>query len=191
MALFDNYQDFALHTMSEYLTIARHCIETKQEEFADGCYGMAALLLLTSVMDTLGSFYPNKQYTPRTQDNIDKDNVGSVKNHFEDFCEKFISDDKSEIANFYANLYEKGRCAAVHNSALRSGILISIDEKEPLFNSDYTTINIAKLYDKVEEAFNTWVSDTYHSNDVPALLKEHSPIPDTGTTQNNVSQPAK
>lgn len=191
MALFNNYQDFALHTMNEYLTMAKHCIETKQKESVDGCYGMAALLLLTSVMDTLGSFYPNKQYTSRVQQDVDNDNVGSVEGHFKNFYKKFIFDDDTKAEIFKKNFYKQGRCAAVHNSALRSGILISIDEKEPLFNSDYTTINIVKLYDNVKDAFNTWVYDTYQSNDVPDLLKKYHPIPTTGTTQTNIYQTIK
>lgn len=187
MALFNDYQDFALHTMWEYLAMARRCIETRQEESADGCYGMAALLLLTSVMDTLGSFYPHKQYTPRTQDDIDNDNVGSVAGHFENFCARFISDDSAEIAAFHKNLYQQARCKAVHNSALTSGIKITNDANQPLFNSDYTMSNIVKLHDKVEKAFNIWVYDTYQSNDVAAQLQKHPPIPDTGTTLNNIS----
>ena len=184
MGLFSNYQDFALHTMWDYHTMAKSCIETKQEESADGCYGMAALLLLTSVMDTLGSFYPNKQFTPITQDDVDKDNVGGTANHFKDFCAKFISDDPSEIANFHKNLYKQTRCKAVHNAALKSGIMITKDANQPIFNGDYTMCNVVKLHDKVRDAFNTWVYDAFHSNDINALLKKHPPIPDTGTTQN-------
>lgn len=188
MALFDNYQDFALHTMSEYLTMAKVSMTVPKEKDSGGCYGMAALLLLSSVMDTLGSFYPNKQYTSRVQQDVDNNNVGNVEGHFKNFYKKFIFDDDTEAENFRKNFYKQGRCAAVHNSALRSGILISIDEKEPLFNSDYTTINIVKLYDNVKDAFNTWVYDTYQSNDVPDLLKKYQPIPTTGTTQTDVSQ---
>lgn len=191
MALFRNYQDFALHTMNEYLTMAKVSMTVPKEKDSGGCYGMAALLLLSSVIDTLGSFYPNKQYTRRVQQDVDNKKVGGVEDHFGDFCKKFISDDDTKAENFKKNFYKQGRCATVHNSALRSGILISIDKNVPMFNADYTTINIAKLYDKVEDAFNTWVYDTYHSNDVLSLLKEYSPIPDTGTTQNNVSLPAK
>lgn len=185
MALFSQYQDFALHTMWEYLTMAKHCIETRQEESADGCYGMAALLLLTSVMDTLGSFYPHKQYTPRTQDDIDKDNVGSVADHFKDFCARFISDDSEEIAKFHKNLYQQARCKAVHNSALTSGIRITNEANQPLFNGDYTMSNIVKLHDKVRDAFDTWIYDVYHSTDINDLLKNHPSISVTGTTQNN------
>ena len=189
MALFSNYKDFALHTMNEYLTMAKHCIETKQEESADGCYGMAALLLLTSVMDTLGSFYPKKRFKSITQQKVNKNQTNTAKDHFKAFRVKFLLREGLDEKTFTDTFYELARCKAVHNAALACGIKIVNDQKDPLFvlaNSSELTVNISRLYKCVEDSLRIWAQDAYNSSDIKSLLTEYGPI--TGSTIDNQSR---
>ena len=59
MGKFNDYRDFAFTTISENLIIAKYCLETPQKEGELGCYGMPALILLSSIIDTVGTFYRN------------------------------------------------------------------------------------------------------------------------------------
>ena len=175
MGLFTSYQDFAINTIEENLHIAKHCIDTTKKPNTNSCYGMPAFTLLTSVIDTIGSFYSkaNGTFKPILMDDVNNNKTGNAKDHFNAFYDKFIKNENNVIniystSNkqkfFHDKFYLDGRCKATHNNVLGSNFIITIEEncgngaciwEEKDKNNNYITyVHLSKLHELVSKAFN-------------------------------------
>lgn len=79
------YNSLSITTICEYLEAARICINTRK--YDGGVYGMAALVLLTSSIDAMGSYYKKDKsgvggYCFDNKANMERVST-KVKNHFE------------------------------------------------------------------------------------------------------------
>lgn len=172
-----NKLDLQRFTMREYLDTAKVCIDTPKQENTNSCYGMSALVLLTSVINTIGLFYWEWQ---------NKGKSGKVEEHFEAFYNKFLVGTLNDMSDFKNYFYKFARCYAVHGSSLHKKTKIIFGTGTPIFikeASDKYCINLSELYPKVEDAYNTWCQDAYKTSNVQSLSQEkQSSI--TGTTGN-------
>ena len=171
------YTKFALCSIKENLDIAKFCINTEKEEVPNSCYGMPAFTLLTSVIDTIGSFYPNEtDFEDISINNVINNKPGDVKKHFYAFYEKFIKNNNNVINvngvvdkkdYFYYKFYKEGRCKATHNNALGLNFIITIENRgngaciweEKDNNNDITYVQLSRLYDLVYNAYNEMTTD--------------------------------
>ena len=175
-----NNLDLQRFTMREYLDTAKACIDTPKQENTNSCYGMSALVLLTSVINTIGLFYWEKQ---------NKGGDGKVSEHFGEFYNKFLVGTLNDVADFKKYFYEFARCCAVHGSNLHKKTKITFGTEAPLFikeASDKYCINLSELYLKVEGAYDTWCQDAYPTSNVQSLSQE-KPSPLTSSTKNFIS----
>lgn len=192
MAKFNDYQEFAFHSVEEYLQMARLCmsIPKKTDATNSNCYGMAALVLIASAMDTIGTFYRDGiQFKTITEADVtdkakgNKSPLGTVQGHFEEFYNKFLKLE-SGITNddFKDKFYEYARCRANHNSVLGPDVEITMKStgKNDIFTYDGATliIHLNDLLDSVQKAFEQTKKDAGCS---ASTLAEG---PDTGYTGN-------
>ncbi len=125
---YDSYNEFAIDTISEYLRIADYCINTPKKE-ADSCYGMPAFLLLSSVIDIIGTFYRNGSFEPITDDDVKYNKLGNAQDHFKQFYNLFLHSNPSQtstldVDNFMNFFYKFARCKATHNGVLGPRVII-------------------------------------------------------------------
>lgn len=192
MAKFNDYQEFAFHSVEEYLQMARLCmsIPKKTDATNSNCYGMAALVLIASTIDTIGTFYRDgaqfKTITEADVTNKAKSNkppLGSGQCHFEEFYKKYIGT-KSGITkdDFIDRFFKYARCRANHNSVLGPDVEITMksSDKNDIFTYDGTTliIHLKDLLDSVQIAFEQTKKDAGCS--VSTFVEG----PDTGYTGN-------
>lgn len=132
MAYFDDYNEFAFHSMEESLIMAEKCINTPKGKVVDSCHGMAAVILIASVMDTIGTFYRNGYFQMITANDVINGNNGShlggVKQHFRQYHKQFLSSNKliSET-EFLQKFFPYARCRATHNSVLGPDVELTLD----------------------------------------------------------------
>ncbi|MBO4597007.1 MAG: hypothetical protein J5676_03900 [Bacteroidaceae bacterium] len=129
----DSYNEFAIDTISEYLRIADYCINTPKKE-EDSCYGMPAFLLLSSVIDIIGTFYRNSSFEPITGYDVKNNKLGNAKDHFKQFYNLFLSPNLSQTStldekNFIDFFYQFARCRATHNGVLAPRVRIMKSDK--------------------------------------------------------------
>lgn len=166
MAIFNNINDLAYDTILENLGAAEQCIY-KLRKADGGCYGMSALILLMSVIDSMGTFYENGVFTLLPENNADlKKRVkqpGAVTDHFEAMYDHYYKDYISEKEDFMDVLYRKYRCNPIHNNVLQYDYFLSIadDSKKSVIGKDgtKTTVYVDKLYEVTKEVFSKFCSD--------------------------------
>ena len=166
MKNFNNYNDFAVCTMEENLQAAKLCLETPKKENSSSCYGMSAVILLSSVIDTLGMFYRNgQQWTGISKSDVTNNKLGGVKQHFERFYDKFLSNTNSKV--FFINeFFSLVRCRATHNSVLGPNIVITIQKStngsffEKTSNGKSWQIYLNELYEFVKNAYEHFAHES-------------------------------
>lgn len=195
MALFNDYQDFAFHSMHESLEMAEMCLKTEKKEGSDAYYGMAAFILIASVMDTIGTFYRNGNFQGMTKKAVmEKNNgkkpplLGGVKQHFDRYYERFLSGTIKKTP-FMDVFYPYARCRATHNSVLGPNIEITTDStpNKEIFSrqNGVLVVHLRELLDSVKQAHQVALKDWNQS----LALEQYRSL--TGSPRNNVSQPAK
>lgn len=125
---FKDYNEFALCTMEENLTAAKICLTTSKDNSKRSCYGMSAIILLSSIIDTLGMFYRNGLTISKiTENDIKNKKLGSTYQHFKAFHTKFLVGICSQHF-FIGTYYDFVRCRATHNNVLGPKINITINK---------------------------------------------------------------
>ena len=124
----NSFISLSLTTIQEYLDAAKMCIENQKQD--NGIYGMAALVLLCSAIDAIGSYYkkePDGSYKFDSQ--VDLENLKySVENHFRAVYKEFFSKNNfPEMSNldensFIATVYTEDRNKATHNAVVNNTI---------------------------------------------------------------------
>ena len=121
---------FSIDTVKECLKMANVCLTTEQSLCSHHVYGMASVILLTSAIDIMGSYYENGEFRPKRLNKIGK--TENVRSHFEAFFDFLMStQDKSALKDkdtFVSIVYEGMRCKSVHNGQLRPRIFL-IDQE--------------------------------------------------------------
>lgn len=125
---------------------------------------MAALVLLTSSIDAMGSYYKKDKSRAGGYCFDNKVNVGrvntKVKNHFDAVYSVFFDDkDKfPEMQNlnkedFITLVFDNSRNKAVHNAVVSTFIAIGKSKGRILTSKDNKILYVDVLYDCVERAF--------------------------------------
>ena len=84
MAQYNDINQFIYATIQEYIDSAKLCIDALKGGSANDCYGMSALVLLTSAIDAMGTYFRNSSYNLLPNDSKDwKQELGVAKNHYE------------------------------------------------------------------------------------------------------------
>lgn len=188
MISFQNYQDLSAYTIEECMTIARCSIDTPKGLISDSCYGMPALILLSSVIDIIGTFYrsANYQYSPITENDVKKDLLGGAKQHFKNYYNKFLcSDPQCQFSedDFVDYFYHYARCKSIHNGSLHPDIRIN---KGHSATNAFLTINTTNQQaDIYLEDLYTFISRGYTQLKIDLAPAPPSEItgPCTGNTQ--------
>lgn len=180
MGLFNNYLQFAFETIEENLFISKIALDTPKTNDSNSCYGMPALVLLSSSIDIIGTFYHGGSFvTISPKMVLKRDGLGHTIDHFKQFHNDFLTDVCDENL-FIEILYSYARCKATHNGVLVENVFITIEDNS---NSSIVIeqrdgkkiIYLKKLYDIVKNSFDKikLVSDVKYDS---------LPKPDTGAT---------
>ena len=163
MKSFKDYNEFAAYTMDENLRAAKLCLTTPKAKNTNSCYGMSAIILLSSVIDALGMFYRNgNNATNITETEVKNNKLGKVSTHFKAFYDKFLVG-VCEEHFFMGEFYDFVRCRATHNNILGPKVNITINnssngkvfEKKHTKASTYVYLN--ELYDIVKKAYDVFI----------------------------------
>jgi len=181
---FKDYNDFALCTMEENLKAAHICLTTPKNNVKKSCYGMSAIILLSSVIDSLGMFYRNGLSISKiTENDIKNKKMGTTYQHFKAFHTKFLVGKCSQHF-FIGTYYDFVRCRATHNNVLGPKINITINKStngkvfEKKHKRAATMVYLNELYTLVENAYMCFKKE----NGVDFQEKIQ---PTTGTTIDN------
>lgn len=190
------YNSLSITTICEYLDAARICINKHKSD--GGVHGMAALVLLTSSIDAMGSYYKKDKSGVGSYCFDNKVNMGrvstKVKNHFDavysvffDYKDKFPEMQNLNKEDFITLVFDNSRNKAVHNAVVSTSIAISKSEERTLASKDNKVLYVDVLYDCVERAFGIF------THDHPDLIG--SPIEGvdstvSGATSSNIIQQA-
>ncbi|MDO4951135.1 MAG: hypothetical protein Q4E49_03630 [Bacteroidales bacterium] len=179
MAIFDNYTEFASSTIEENLAVAKYSIETPKGN-NNSCYGMPALILLASCIDTMGTLYDKKGNFGELTKDVVIDRRGKTREHYENFYHKFIDKQQYNKEIFIKDFYELCRCKATHNGVLGMDIFITKNGNDnSLFVSEdnIVKIHLPALYDLVKEAYAQMKKDANLSTN-----EKEEQEPETGKT---------
>ena len=196
----NNLDQLAMDAINEYLELAEYAIKTSRQEGSDSCYGNAVLLLLSSVLDAIGSYYSYCKKDKKTRKTIDNkkgrfvsfqslpdfEDRKNVREHFKQVYKHYIHNQNDNcgytsetmfINDFYHNL----RCGVTHNAVFSDGKVVMYS------NTDHSnkTLNINDLFKMVKR-----VSDDFFTKNASTFTFNDNPNePETGyTPSNNVSQ---
>lgn len=165
MSTFNNYRDFAFTTIRENLIIAKYCLTTTKKEGETGCYGMPALLLLSSIIDIIGTFYRNGKYEDISIVEVSSNKcLGPTSHHFNEYRKKFVGNLCSK-QDFLKYIYEYSRCKAVHNGLLYPNVFISCSKSKVIMRTvdNNTYVFLQALYDLVEKSFGIMIKESGHN----------------------------
>ncbi|MGN1219445.1 MAG: hypothetical protein ACI4TU_00720, partial [Candidatus Cryptobacteroides sp.] len=152
----------------ENLTIVQHCINTPKRKGTNSCYGMPAIILLASVIDTIGTFCLSGAFSTISKNDVLNNNLGRPHEHFDAFYTMFLKDKGIDRIHFVDRFYELGRCRATHNGVLGPNLKITINNRrdKPCIWEKRGTLNIQirGLYELVREAFSQMLSNACSNN---------------------------
>ena len=203
--------------MQENLDLAKYAITTKKSNNENaGCYGVSAVILLSSILDSIGTFYCLDITATNTSVRPSNSNyefqlyekrficnwehyVGSTKSHFEQVYDNFITSLStnygiSDRDTFVDIFYKLFRCELVHNGTTNIGISISNEEEKNVIlrtNLNTYILHLKPLFDMVEEIYIAFVQQ--HGETIEKDVENHGfevlEI-NTGITFENATQQA-
>ena len=190
------YNGLSITTIREYLDAAKICIETRKSN--GGIVGMAALVLLTSSIDAVGSYYKKDKSVAGGycfDNKVDMGHVSTaVKNHFYAVYSVFF-DDKDKFPemqdlnkeNFITLVFDNARNKAVHNAVVSTFIATDESGKRTLASKDNKDLYVDVLYDCVERAFEMFILN--HPDLIGSPIEgDDSSV--SGVTSSNIIQQA-
>lgn len=183
MKNFKNYQDLTFFTIEENLKMAKHCLNTPKRINTNSCFGMSALILLSSTIDAIGMFYRNGdgKFAPIVLKEVKAQQLGHVKDHFEYFYDKFLSNN-CEKKEFLVQFYQFARCLGIHNGTLNPSIRITMNRNKKGKVLEKRRVNyfifLLDLYDNVKDAYKVLKKESC------ACIELEKPGPTTGGTIN-------
>lgn len=194
MALHKDINQFVYTTIQEYLDGAKLCIDTLKKDDSKGCYGMAALTLLSSAIDAMGTYFrdPNTAtYSLLPDDSKNwKDELGQAKVHYKHIYNEYFSDYFDSETEFTELFYVEYRCHAVHNGMLTEKHHLCKDggNKQPVVENKggMSYVYVDSLYYAVREAFGNFQKDHPLPKGNTAIHPNLN-SQDSGLTQSNIS----
>lgn len=186
MAMHNDINNLVYDTIEEYLQAARVCITSNKSD--SGCYGMAALVLLASAIDAMGTYYRSGgtySFLPNTSSDWKKE-LGAVINHYQNIYNAYFVNKQAfkDLNEFKTIFYEEYRCHAVHNAMITQSNVLSVagDTGKPVItdSNGIRYLYIDRLYHVVNVVFQEF------KNDHP-INNKNSTGSDTGSTQSSVS----
>lgn len=187
MAKFNSYLAFAISTIRENLDMAKKCMETPKSSNGDSCYGMPALILLSSAIDIIGTcYFWDFVVTEKILTNCDKHHV---KDHFKTFYELFVKNKgyQQTEEDFIKHIYLGLRNPATHNGVIKNNHYITkVKSKNNAFielNDNMYIIYLHSLYRCVENAYNTLIEEIGYNKNV-----EKNEISTTGQSETNINE---
>ncbi len=153
-----------VEALKESLKIIEYCLHTNKDSgelsivCTSPCFGYPAVILLFSIIDTIGSFF--RETSQKIDVDSEEKEINSDLQHFYILNHDPLFDMKLNESTI-KDLYSTYRCKLIHNHALpANNFLINDPDKSFIFkiNSDYNVIavNLAQLYIKVDNAFKTF-----------------------------------
>lgn len=190
MAQHQDINSFVYTTIEEYIDAAGICLNTVKNKVPDDCFGMAALVLLTSAIDAMGTYFRKKQgqydLLPAKCTNW-KSELGDVKQHYVNIYYEYFDKtgafaDESEFVDI---LYREYRCHAVHNGMItETHTLQKVVSKKPQVvekKCGGTYVYVDRLFNVVKDVFETFKKDhplstttltvPYQSGSISAVTK--------------------
>jgi hypothetical protein len=165
MASHPNFRKLTKATLRENIKAIEYCIQFDKsikenwEEEDLGCLGMPAIILLCSVIDTMGSYFRGTSATIQV-DGVPT-SIETVSNHF-----LILNHDKLFNLNLSGktiyDFYSKYRSPLTHNNTLPPNTSLEIGaETDDIFiiNSDgeVTQVNLIPLFEKVKVEVETFI----------------------------------
>lgn len=190
------YNSLSITTICEYLDAARICINKHKSD--GGVHGMAALVLLTSSIDAMESYYKKDKSGVGGYCFDNKVNMGcvstKVKNHFEAVYSVFF-DDKDIFPemqylnkeDFITLVFDNSRNKAVHNAVVSTFIATDKSGERTLTSKDSKVLYVDVLCDCVERAFGMFTQNHSDLSDSPIVGVDPSV---SGVTSSNIIQQA-
>lgn len=160
MALHQNLPSMLNESLSEMLFVAKYCIEFHKDEkiwFSSGCYGYPAVLLLLSIVDSIGSYVYQ---------------TSKVEKHFEilndpDYYGLDLSEEELRV------MYVNYRNLLSHNTVMATNVGLKIDspsnkvlEKE----EDRYWLNLIPLHNASVRAVTSFLDNPSILNNNRTLL---------------------
>jgi len=164
MAILSRQNDFTVSSLRENLTAIEYCLSYKKSD--DGCLGIPAMILICSIIDTIGSYYRGANYGFNV-DNIEL-KIEKASEHFYILNhEKYFNLNLSKIT--IEDFYSTYRSKLTHNASLPPNNYLYIDQnEEALFGLDsdkkILKINLYPLFKKVSRACNEFIYHLENSN---------------------------
>lgn len=155
----NNLDQLAMDAIKENLELAEIAIKTPRQEGSDSCYGNSALLLLSSVLDAIGSFYNHKDNKGQFVSLGSKSNLKEregAKEHFNHVYNYYIKNMENNCGYtsedmFIKDFYENFRCGVTHNAVFSDGKLVmhnSTDVSKKILNVNDLLEMVKKVKDK-------------------------------------------
>ena len=161
MALHANKEDLVAEALSEYVAVAKICIET--DKGTRGCFGYPAAAMLFICIDSIGSYHKGKDgYVVTIEGKEMKINGGGNK-HYRILADKDFFDFELTLKQI-EKLYDQYRCLLVHNSALKTGNFLAVGEDDdPCFefgdDGNIKVVNLRPLQKSVAKSVETFLGD--------------------------------
>lgn len=181
----NNLDQLAKDAINEYLELAEYAKNTQRQVGSDSCYGNATLLLLSSVLDSIGSYYNHKDNPGLFVSFGSKPNLKEregAKDHFKQVYNVFISNMNDNCGYtsetmFINDFYHNFRCGITHNAVFSDGKLVMHSNTDS-FNRVLNINDLFNMVKRVRDDFFTKNANTFTFNDNPIE-------PETGYTHSN------
>lgn len=187
---------FSADTIDECLYMAKTCLSTEKGICSQSVYGMAAVILLTSAIDIMGTYFENGVFKPKRLNKIGK--TENVRSHFEAFYDILMDEkDKSILqdkSTFVSIVYEGMRCKSVHNGQLMARVYLInqkndkswIEHKKKTTKYESYKIYLPELLKIVENAFHI-LKEKLNTKNI-GITDDNHPSSSTGLTKCNSSK---
>jgi len=159
MAIFIKQNDLTVASLKENLLAIDYCLSYKKSD--NGCLGIPAMILMCSVIDTIGSYYRGSDY------NFIIDNVSAkiekASDHF------YVLNHQTYFnlnlsKNTIDDVYSTYRSKLTHNASLPPNNYLYIDKNEQaLFHLNtekkIVKVNLFPLFERIKKACDEFI---YH-----------------------------
>lgn len=166
MALYENHNKLTIESFKENLFVIEYCLNyDKAKESGwignskEGCLGIPAIILLCTLIDTIGSYFRGAAYII---------SIDGVNHKIEFASDHFYILNHDKFFNLglkmvtIMDFYSTYRSKLIHNTALPENNFLEIGKKEDnIFqldnNNKIIKINIRPLFEKTKVAINDFI----------------------------------
>lgn len=161
MAIHDTKLGLINEALTEYLTVARHCIVTDKGN--GGCFGFPAALLLLCCVDAVGAYHRTRAgYKVMVDGQLEEIHSNKPSTYFYILNAPIFGQmlTKKQIAEIYSHF----RSMLAHGAAIKAGGFLAIGtHDDPPFvighDGKVTHLNLVPLFNLVGERVYRFLSD--------------------------------